>query len=165
MNSLFYRVFEAKYFLNGSIFETKEKSGSYAWKSILGFRKVIAMGGKWRVGDGLSIRIYKDSWLPREGSGRTVSPPKFLHSEAKVSLLIDPNTNWWNTSLIDQNFSPFEAQKIKSLPLSSFSQVDFLFWPHTSSRLYVVKSGYQFLCKECCSESTSAFDGATSKSF
>lgn len=44
MNSLFYRVFKAKYFLNGSIFETKEKSGSYAWKSIIGFRKVIAMG-------------------------------------------------------------------------------------------------------------------------
>ena len=164
-NSLFYRVFKTKYFLNGSIFETKEKSGSYAWKSILRARKVIAMGEKWQVGDGLSIRIYKDSWLPREGSGRTVSPPKFMYSESKVSQLINPDTNWWNTSLIDKNFYPFEAQKIKSLPLPSFSQVDFLFWPYTNSRLYVVKSRYQLLCKECGSESASASNGAASKHF
>ena len=69
MNSLFYRVFKAKYFLDGSIFEAKEKSGSYAWKSILRARKVISMGAKWQVRYGLSIRIFKDSWLPREGNG------------------------------------------------------------------------------------------------
>ena len=34
-DSLFYRVFKAKYFPIGSIFDAKTKSGSYAWKSIL----------------------------------------------------------------------------------------------------------------------------------
>ena len=34
-DSLFDRVFKAKYFPTGSIFKAKAKSGSYTWKSIL----------------------------------------------------------------------------------------------------------------------------------
>ena len=50
MNSLFYRVFKAKYFPDVSIFEAKEKSGSYAWKSIIRARKVISMGENGKLG-------------------------------------------------------------------------------------------------------------------
>nr|XP_023923650.1 uncharacterized protein LOC112035044 [Quercus suber] len=57
-NSLFYKVFKAKYFLNGSVFEAKTSSGSYAWKSILHARNIIKQGAKWRVGDGSQIKIY-----------------------------------------------------------------------------------------------------------
>lgn len=93
-NSLFYRVFKAKYFLDGSIFEAKEKSGSYAWKSVLRARIVISIGAKWRVGDGLSIQVFTNSWLPGEGSDRIVSLPKFLHNDTTVSQLIDLDTKW-----------------------------------------------------------------------
>ena len=45
--SLFYRVFKAKNFLNFSVMEAKEPSNaSYAWKSILQGRDVIK---KWAV--------------------------------------------------------------------------------------------------------------------
>ena len=44
MDSLFYRVFNAKYFPTGSIFGAKARSGSYAWKNILKARKVILLG-------------------------------------------------------------------------------------------------------------------------
>lgn len=60
-SSLFYHVFKAKYFPNGSIFDVTQKFGSYAWKSILKARKVIALGAKWRVGDGESIKVFEDS--------------------------------------------------------------------------------------------------------
>ena len=53
------------------------------------------------MGDGKSVHIYKDNWVPREGSGRIVSAPNLLHSEAMVSHLIDQDTKWWNSSLID----------------------------------------------------------------
>ena len=63
-SSLFYRVFKAKFFPKGSIFEASVANGSYAWQSILKSRKVISMGMRWRIGDGTSIDIYRDNWLP-----------------------------------------------------------------------------------------------------
>ena len=52
-NSLFYRVFKSRFFLNCIIMEAKEgHGGSYAWKSILKGKSVIQRGAKWRVGDG-----------------------------------------------------------------------------------------------------------------
>ena len=44
-NSLFHRVFKARFFPRGSILEAKDSpSASYAWKSILVGRDVIAKG-------------------------------------------------------------------------------------------------------------------------
>lgn len=72
-DSLFYRVFKAKYFPTGSIFDAKAKSGLYAWKSILHARKLINMGAHWRIGDGSSIKIFQDAWIPGNNSGRVLS--------------------------------------------------------------------------------------------
>ena len=66
-SSLYYRVFKAKYFPNGSVFEAKVASGSYA-------RGLIQRGMLWRVGDGRNINIYADRWLPNEGSAKIISP-------------------------------------------------------------------------------------------
>ena len=48
-SSLYYRVFKAKYFSNGSVFEAKVALGSYAWRSILKARGLIQRGcyGVW----------------------------------------------------------------------------------------------------------------------
>ncbi|XP_030924735.1 uncharacterized protein LOC115951970 [Quercus lobata] len=63
-DSLFHRFFKAKFFLNGSILDAKEGNGSFAWKSILKGRDVIKKGLQWRVGNGDSIHIFHDVWLP-----------------------------------------------------------------------------------------------------
>ena len=83
-DSLFYRVFKAKYFPMGSIFNAKAGSGSYAWKSILKSRKVILLGARWRIGDGSSVKVFKDSWLSSAHSGRVFSPISILLEEAMV---------------------------------------------------------------------------------
>ena len=46
-----------RYFPNCSIFDAKSLLGSYAWKSILKARKIIASGAKWTISDGRIAQI------------------------------------------------------------------------------------------------------------
>lgn len=81
-DSLFYKVFKAKYFPTSTIFYAKVGSGSYAWKSILKARKVILLGAWCRIGDGSSVKIFKDSWLPGAHLGKVLSPVcHFAHKD------------------------------------------------------------------------------------
>ncbi|XP_030923122.1 uncharacterized protein LOC115950008 [Quercus lobata] len=64
-DSLFYKVFKAKFFPTCSIMDEGVKTnGSYAWQSILKARQVVDMGSYWRIGDGRSVLIRGDKWLP-----------------------------------------------------------------------------------------------------
>ena len=59
--SLCHRVFKAQFFPDCSILDAKEsRSGSYAWKSIIGARDVVRKGMVWRIGTGEVIRIKED---------------------------------------------------------------------------------------------------------
>ena len=144
--SLFYRVFKAKYFPNCSIFYAKSSIGSFAWKSILWSKDLIEKWSIWRIGCGDSVRIYRDAWLPCP-EGRISSPASHLAPESTVDALISPTTGWWNTNLIDLCFYPPEAYLIKSLPLSLLPQPDSVVWRPEKSGCYSVKSGYKLLCE------------------
>ena len=87
--SLFYRVFKAKFFPNCSVMEaTTPSSAFYAWKSIIRGREVIRRGAIWRIGDGKSVDIWGDRWLPLKHLPKILSP-RNMGCEAKVCSLID----------------------------------------------------------------------------
>ena len=152
-NFLFYRVFKARFFPNGTILDAKEApSASYAWKSILKGREVIKKGALWRVGDEKQIRIWGDNWLPAKKAARITTPVMWGQENSNVEVLINPITKCWRNEVIDHVFNPVEAEMIKAIPLSSSSQVDTLIWPFNPSGHYLVKSGYKFL-QECAENS------------
>ncbi|XP_075641969.1 uncharacterized protein LOC142613491 [Castanea sativa] len=140
--SLFYRVFKAKYFPNSLILEAKPSTGSFSWKSMLWFRDLIEKGAIQRIGSGESVRIYEDAWLPSP-EGRISSPALHLAPDSTVDSLINSTTGWWNINLIDFCFYPPEAKLIKSRP----PQPDTLVWRAEKSGNYSVKSGYKLLCE------------------
>ena len=78
------------------------------------------MRAKWRVGDGKTIRVFEDYWLPRNSGRCVTSPPLVLDMDTCVVNLIDDSLGWWNTRIIDEHFFPFEAESIKSIPLCIF---------------------------------------------
>ena len=51
----------------------------------------------------------------------------------------------WNSELIDSQFLPWEADCIKSIPLSAYIHFDLLIWPYTSNGCYSVQSAYRLL--------------------
>ncbi|XP_075633396.1 uncharacterized protein LOC142605854 [Castanea sativa] len=163
--SLFYRVFKVKYFPTGSIFDAKAGSGWYAWRSILKARKVVLLGARWRIGNGSSVKIFKDSWLLGTHSGRVLSPVSVLLEEATVDLLIDRDSRWWNTNLVDLIFIPSEAQLIKSIMVCHSTQKDFLFWPPSRTGMYQVHTGYHLLYDLQDNEVASSSDTAGQEKF
>ena len=63
--SLVYKCFKVKYFPHGTFLEAMDvPNSSYIWKSLLAAQPILRKGGCWRVGNGSSIRVTKDSWIP-----------------------------------------------------------------------------------------------------
>jgi len=65
-NSLFFRVYKARYFPNVSFLKAELGSNSsYVWRSLLKAREIILAGAKWKVGSGTLINIMGHQWLPK----------------------------------------------------------------------------------------------------
>lgn len=144
-DSLFFRFFKAKFFLNGSIFDAKENKRPYAWKSILKGRDIIRRGMRWRIGDGSSVQIYQDRWLPAFDHDIITSTILDITSDATVSILIDHDLCRWREDEVDRLFIQEEASIIKAIPLSFSNKSDMVFWPRSHDGVYSVKSGYKML--------------------
>jgi hypothetical protein len=56
--------------------------------------------------------------VPKAGGGYIQSPVRILDRNAKVSELLNRDTNWWDTTLIHEVFSAEEAGQICGLAVS-----------------------------------------------
>jgi hypothetical protein len=64
-SSLCARVLKGRYFPNYDFWSAFcPCSASYTWRSILHGRDLVRKGALWRIGNGLSINIMKDYWIP-----------------------------------------------------------------------------------------------------
>jgi len=50
---------------------TAGANASYTWRSIVKRIEVLQRGVVWRMGNGTSINIWTDPWLPRDLSSKT----------------------------------------------------------------------------------------------
>ncbi|GLT60767.1 hypothetical protein SLA2020_335190 [Shorea laevis] len=128
-HSLAARILKAKYFPRDSVMKAPLcKRPSFAWRSICSARDLLQEGLLWRIGDGKSVNIWKDKWLPIPRTYSVQSPRRLLAAEASVGELIDPDTKWWNAPLIKEIFSETKAEIICNIPLSRYMQKDVEIW-------------------------------------
>ena len=71
--------------------------------------------------------------------------PRLDHSLDVVQDLFILGTKTWDSELIDRHFLPWEADGIKSIPLSEHHHSDLLIWPHTPDGCYSVRSAHRLL--------------------
>jgi hypothetical protein len=67
-------------------------------------------------------------------------PRTVLGEDVRVANLIDDDTKFWNTQLLDTMFSPEEAKVIKGIPISPIQVKDRLIWRCTSNGVFSVRS-------------------------
>ena len=148
-DSLFYRVFKARFFPNCSILEApNSNTGSYVWSSILKGQDLLLKGVRQRVGCGEEISVWNDAWLPSPTQTQVNSHVVQGFEDIKVSELIDPVTHKQDQNLLHGLFTPHEAKLIANIPLCLNKVEDVVVWPFTLSGYYTIKSGSKFLADE-----------------
>jgi hypothetical protein len=141
-HSLCARVLRAKYYPNCSLWEARSTVGiSYTWRSILKGINVLKEGVIWRVGNGCSIKIWKDPWLPRSWTRRPITP-RGSNLLTTVDELIDPVTDQWDSSLVNQTLIEDDTNLILSLPVHTDME-DVLAWHFDNKRMFSVRSAYK----------------------
>ncbi|KAF5458866.1 hypothetical protein F2P56_022864 [Juglans regia] len=51
---------------------------SYIWRSIMDAREILKRGTRWRVGNGETIKVWKDKWVPNLPYAKIMSPVRLL---------------------------------------------------------------------------------------
>ena len=96
-------------------------NASFIWRSILSARDTLQARSLWKIGDGKSIKIWEDQWLPCK-LGKN---PLGLDVQ-RVCEILDEDQKWWNESVIDEAFDAKTASAIKQMPLGNINTLDVL---------------------------------------
>lgn len=102
----------------------------------------MKFGSRWRIGNGEKVRVWGDIWLPTPFTYRVSSPRMFLDLGTRVGELINLEEACWNSEVISLLFMPYEAEVIRSIPLSTHLPRDKLIWALSSNGLFSVRSAY-----------------------
>jgi hypothetical protein len=158
--SLVARVMKGKYYPEGDFLVAQLGCRpSFAWRSIFQARGVVEEGMLWRVGNGETVQIWKDKWLPPPLSTLFYSSHHGLEANSKVSALIDRSSRWWNVQLLQDNFSVDEIARICSIFPNLSQAPNTMYWKGTSHGHFSVRSAY-FLEQNRQNESLGESSGA-----
>ncbi|KAH1113947.1 hypothetical protein J1N35_007325 [Gossypium stocksii] len=139
---------KSKYYPQGEFMHAELGSyPSYTWRSIWGARHLLDEGIGWRIGDGKSINIWNDRWIPCPGNGR-VRCQQIDIRYITVADLIDNDSNTWKQTIIRTLLGDEQLRSILSIPLVSSRPPDALVWRGDNTGSYTVKSGYKWIITE-----------------
>lgn len=127
-NPLLAKLLKARYFKHDDILNARRSyDPSYTWRSLWGSKALLMEGLAWRVGNGSSIKVWSDSWIPTPNG--YVSPPP-SHSpdiSLKVCDLIHLDSMTWNSELLFNLFHLSTVAVVLSIPLSPTPTRDIMF--------------------------------------
>ena len=119
----------------------------------------------WRIGNGNSVRIKQDRWLPIQPSRTPISALPNLPSDATVSSLINQENGEWKNEVIQANFLPHEAEAILNIPLSDRAPPDRITWSLTPSGQFSTSSAYKMLTAIASSDNAGSSNSGPTRKF
>lgn len=94
------------------------------------------------MGNGDSIKIWRDAWLGGQGTGKIVSPPSLLDKEATVASLIDRDRFCWRMDIINEVFLQVDVERISEVLISTSNPSDTRIWAASDYGLFRVRDAY-----------------------
>lgn len=142
-DSLAARVLKSKYYSRSDYLNSKIGSNaSFLWRSFSEAKKVLREGALWRIGNGESVVIGQDIWIPQASTSQIHPPLHDLFLKARVCELINADSKTWNLQLLSVVFYEAEASIIRKIPISVNGSPDKLIWRGTKDGTFTVKSAY-----------------------
>uniref|UniRef100_A0A803P4U9 Reverse transcriptase domain-containing protein n=1 Tax=Cannabis sativa TaxID=3483 RepID=A0A803P4U9_CANSA len=152
------RVLKALYFPNNNFIEAKlGHFSSNIWRGILWGRELLLKGYRWIIGNGQTVRINEDPWIPR-GAPFNLRTKVQVPKDVTVQTLINANGEW-KVEEISGWFNKEDIPWVLGItPLREKN--DTIGWTLTTNGLYTVASGYKLRFRdpniaECSDNSTS----------
>lgn len=143
-DSLCARMMNAKYYPRGHIIDTVfTGNASPTWRAVEHGLELLKKGIIWRVGNGDSIRIWRDNWIPHPRSLPVLGKRLPRTRIRWVAELIDRRTNTWDGGLLKELFWAPDVEEIKKIKLPLRGKDDFLARHYEKSGIFSVWSAYK----------------------
>jgi hypothetical protein len=121
------------------------KNASPLWRAIEKLRDVVKKGACFAVGDGSSIDMWKDPWVPwLEGFIPTPKDPTLPITSLPVSNLIDPVTRKWRINVLKELVDSNSLEAIEKIIIPLEPLQDKLIWTLDPCGIYTVKSAINY---------------------
>jgi hypothetical protein len=89
----------------------------------------------WRIGNGESVSVWEDNWIPRSSALRPLGH-KPDQNVRKVSELLLPDGGGWDEQKLRQTFYDGDTKDILKVPIGRAGTADYLAWNYTKKRAF-----------------------------
>ncbi|KAE8804646.1 Alanyl-tRNA synthetase [Hordeum vulgare] len=111
------RVLKGRYYPDTEFVQaTVPHSASATWRAIVAGREVLKLGLLRRIGDGTSVNVWTDKWIPTTATMIPTERPPGA-TVAFASELIDTYAGAWRVDQVRENFAAPDAEAILNIPL------------------------------------------------
>ncbi|XP_060965512.1 uncharacterized protein LOC133034440 [Cannabis sativa] len=140
--SLVTRIFKARYFPHGTyLTATIGNNPSFVWRSIWEAQSLVRAGVRWSVGNGSSINVLNEPWLPDHQQPVVISSHPALQ-QAKVCNIMSMDSSSWDEDILKDLFEERDQRLIRQIPLNINHTSDSLCWFNEPNGMYSVRSAY-----------------------
>jgi hypothetical protein len=145
--SLCARLMKAKYYRRGNLADTVfAGNASAVWRGIEYGLELLKKGIIWRIGDGRTVRCWRDPWIPRVGSRRPLSDQGTCRFTRVASFLLADGT--WNEELLRRYMIQEDVELILKIKTARREEGDFIAWQPEHNGMFTVKSAYHLAVSE-----------------
>ena len=136
------QMLKAKYYPNGFLTDTVfTGNGSSTWHAIEYGLELLKKGAIWRVGNGASIRAWRDPWIPRDNNYHPRSDQGRCRYRWVADFLLPDGA--WNVQRLQQYFIEEDITTILKIHTSRRNEDDFISWQPDKRGMFTIKSAYK----------------------